>query len=386
MGREVYLDNNATTPPDSTVVEAMMPYLQVNYGNASSVHHKGVEAERAIQAQRRRLADLLEVTSDQIYFTSGGTESNNLVIQGAIRTPFKKTQHIITTATEHSSVRDVIRELEGEKVEVTRLYPDKKGKITSQQVVDALRDDTVLVSIMQVNNETGAILPVERMARSVKAHDDSVTFHVDGVQGFGKYPVDVSDIDAYTISGHKIHAPKGIGALYLSDDCHLPPLLIGGGQESGLRSGTENVPGIVGLGKAAEMMQLEKEDALDRLSRLRQEFLERIDGGPEFRINTPLENSLPTTLNLSFPPIPAEVIVHGLSEEGVYVSSGSACANRRQASSHVLEAMGIPEKYIDSSVRFSFSRMTSRDEMQYAADKLKELLPRLEKIARIQNK
>ncbi len=385
MGRQAYLDNNATTPPDSAVVEAMMPYLQANYGNASSVHRKGVEAEKAIQLQRRRIADLLQVTSDQIYFTSGGTESNNLVIQGSIRTPFKKSQHIITTATEHSSVREVVRKLEREKIEVTWLYPDKDGKITPQQVVDALRENTVLVSVMQVNNETGVILPVEKMARSVKAHDDSVTFHVDGVQGFGKYPVDVSSIDAYTISGHKIHAPKGIGALYLAEDCHITPLIMGGGQESGLRSGTENIPGIVGLGKAAEMMQREREKTLDRLSRLRDLFLEQIKGGPDFRVNTPLENSLPTTLNISFPPIPAEVIVNGLSEKGIYVSSGSACANRSKSSSHVLEAMGIQKKYIDSSVRFSFSRMTTREEVQYAADTLKEVLPRLEKIARLQN-
>lgn len=385
MGRQAYLDNNATTPPDPAVVDAMMPYLQSNYGNASSVHHKGILAERAIHSQRRKIADLLQVEHDQIYFTSGGTESNNLVIQGTVRIPCKHSQHIITAATEHSSVRDVIRTLEGEKIEVTWLYPDESGNISPKQVNDALRDDTVLVSVMQVNNETGVILPVEKMARSVKARNASVTFHVDGVQGFGKYPVDLSDIDAYTISGHKIHAPKGIGALYLAKNCYLAPLIIGGGQESGLRSGTENVPGVMGLGKAAEMMKLEKENTLERLTKLRDEFLERIGDGPEFHVNAPLENSLPTTLNLSFPPIPAEVIVNGLSEKGVYVSSGSACASRSKARSHVLEAMGIDEKYIDSSVRFSFSRMTTRNEIQYAADTLLEVLPRLKKIARFQN-
>ncbi len=385
MERQIYLDNNATTPLDPAVVKALQPYLYDRYGNASSVHHKGVEAEQAIDAQRRLIAHNLNVSPGEIYFTSGGTESNNLVLQGSVRRGMKKKQHIVTTAIEHSSVREVIDKLESRKIDVTRILPDEKGRISVGQITGALREETVLVSVMHVNNETGAILPVEDIGKAVHNYNSDITFHVDGVQAFGKYPVDLTYIDAYTFSGHKIHAPKGIGGLYIDEKCYVEPLLYGGGQESGVRSGTENVPGIVGLGKATELMFAEREKMLERLSSLRNLLVERLDGIADVHLNTSLEHSLPSTLNVSFPPVPGEVIVNGMSEKGVCISSGSACNARRKAKSHVLAAMGLEEKYIESSIRFSFSRQTGKTDINETFETLKELLPRLKKIARLQS-
>ncbi|GBC77610.1 Cysteine desulfurase IscS [bacterium HR08] len=376
MRREVYLDNNATTPVAPEVVEAMAPYWREHFGNPSSLHRKGVEAERAVRVSRATIARLLGVKESEVIFTSGGTEGDNLAIKGAARALRRRGNHIVTTKIEHPAVLESCRDLEAEGFRVTYLDVSPEGWVTPEAVEAALTPETILVSVMHVNNELGTILPIAEIAERVKRRNPEIVVHSDGVQAVGKTRVDLRGVDLYTISGHKIHAPKGTGALIVREGIRLVPLFSGGGQERGLRSGTENVAGIVGLARALELMCENLEENLVRFRTLRERFLEGVRRLPGARINSP-ERSVPTTVNVSFPGVPAEVLLHALEEEGVFASTGAACASRKRRRSHVLEAVRLPPEIIDSSLRFSFSRYTTVDDIEWAVRALHRAWERL---------
>lgn len=367
---EIYLDNSATTKVCAAAVSKMVEIMEKNYGNPSSLHSKGFEAEKELKLARQAVADVIFASSDEIVFTSGGTESNNAAIFAAAKLGYRKGKHIVTTEIEHPSVLNPIKELEKQGFCVTYLKPDKFGNISSQDVFHAVTPDTVLVSMMMVNNETGAVMPIESAANAIKENAPYALFHVDGVQGYGKLPLDTRKIkiDLLSASAHKIHGPKGAGLLYIRKGLHISPRVFGGGQEKGLRSGTEAMPAIAGFGAAANehknpKEQLEKMQSLNSLAR---KLLSQIHG---VIIQSP-DNALPYILNFSVPGIRSEIMLHFLSSFNIYVSSGSACAGGEK--SHVLSAMGLPKEQIDSSIRISFSPYTTEEEIRAFAQKIGE--------------
>lgn len=378
--RELYLDNNATTRPDPAVIQEMELYFRDIYANPSSVHRAGVEADRALRRARERIARLAGVAESSIVFTSGGTESNNMALKGIAQAYRQRGKHIVTTEIEHPAVLEPLTQLEQRGFEVTRVNPRADGMVTTENVVEAIREDTILVSVMHVNNETGAILPVSEMARRAKEKRPHVLFHSDGVQAFGKIPVQLINIDSYSASAHKLHGPRGVGLLFLSPGTTITPLLAGGGHENGRRSGTENLPAIAGFARAYELAVQAQEASLRTLSSIHDSFVAGLRTLGDVTVITP-EDTLPTTINASFYPIPGEVMVNALSEEGIYVSTGAACSNRGKKKSHVLEAMGIAPHIADSSIRFSLSRHTSSQEMERVLETLAKLLPRLRTVA-----
>lgn len=373
---EIYLDNAATTKPRKEVVEAMLRSLEKEYGNPSSLHKKGVEVEREIRKVRRIVAKALGCTEQEIIFTSGGTEANNLAIRGITDAYKRIGNHIITSTIEHKSVLSTFNLLEKQGFDVTYLGVDKKGFICTNKLKDAVNDNTVLVSLMHVNNEIGSIQPIAEAGRIIKNTNSRTLFHVDGVQSFGKIKFDLRDIqvDSFSISGHKIHGPKGIGALYIKKGARVNPLLTGGSQEMGIRSGTENVPGIYGLGEAVRLTIEEQDKNIEYLNELRNytidAFKNKIDG-----IHMISENSdkfAPHIINISFPGVRSEIMLHSLEQDGIYVSSGSACSSKRKEYSHVLKALNIGGNLIDSSIRFSLSYINTKEEIDYTVEKTKE--------------
>jgi len=392
MKSEIYLDNNATTKPDPTVIEALLPCLKTHYGNASSVHKKGIEAERALRESRRTVARALGANENEIIFTSGATESDNLAITGIARAYTRRGNHIITTKVEHPAVLEPCRALENDGFTIDYLDVTKDG-IDIEKLKNLITDKTILISIMHVNNETGQISPIEKLAEQIKKTHPYVIFHSDGTQAFGKIPIDLTHIDLYSISGHKIHGPKGVGALYIKTDVQekdvsgthvtveqkpiiIEPIIRGGGQERDLRGGTENIPAIVGFAKAAEIAHENLETTQTHFQKLKEVFLNEIKEIPNFTINSP-EGSIPSTINLSIPPIPGEVIVNALSEKEIYISTGAACASRKGKKNYVLEAMGYPKEIIDASIRISFSRHTTEEEINTTTKTLKEIVTHL---------
>ena len=336
---EIYLDNAATTKPRKEVVDAMLRALEREYGNPSSLHKKGMEVERQIKKARRTVAKALGVAEQEIIFTSGGTEANNLAIRGMIDAYKRIGDHIITSAIEHKSILGIFNLLEKQGFKVTYLDVDKKGFICTEQLKDAINDDTVLVSLMHVNNEIGSIQPIAEAGKIIKNINDRTLFHVDGIQSFGKIRFNLKDMemDSFSISGHKIHGPKGIGALYIKKGIRISPLLIGGSQEMDIRSGTENVPGIYGLGEAVRLTIEEQDRNMIYLNELRDytidAFKNKIDG-----IHIISENSdrfAPHIVNISFPGVRSEIMLHSLEQDGIYVSSGSACSSKKKEYSHV---------------------------------------------------
>ena len=378
--RTAYLDNNATTRVAPEAVEAVLRSLDATFGNPSSLHREGVEAERVLAAARAEIARHMGIESRELYFCSGATEANNAVIKGVARAYRGRGAHIITTAVEHPSVLEPVRHLEAEGFSVTYLEPHPEHGVTAEQVREALRPDTILVSVMHVNNETGAVYPVSAIARAVKSDRAQIVVHSDGVQAFGKLPSPAADLDAYSVSAHKLHGPKGAGALYLRKTVRCLPLLHGGGQESGLRAGTENVPGAAGFAAAAAAAAAERENDYARMQRLRNALLAAVESIAEAVVLSPPE-AIGSTLAVAFPPIPGEVMVNALSERGVSVSTGSACSASRNKRSHVLEALGFPPKLVDSSVRFSLSRMTGAEEIELAVEVLPQAVRRLRPVA-----
>ncbi|HEY9825800.1 MAG TPA: cysteine desulfurase NifS [Stenomitos sp.] len=359
----IYLDNNATTKVDPEVVKAMVPFLTEFYGNPSSMHSFGGQVGKAVKTARSQVAQLLGAEDSEIVFTSCGTEGNNTAIRAAIAAqPDRK--HIITTAVEHPAVLNLCKQLEKQGYTVTYLSVDAKGQLDLMELEAALTGNTALVTIMYANNETGVIFPIEQIGQLAKEY--GATFHVDAVQAVGKIPLNLKDstIDLLTLSGHKLHAPKGVGALYVRRGFRFRPFLLGGHQERGRRAGTENVPGIVALGKAAELESLHMAEAVVREHHLR----DRLEQGllaaiPDCEINGDRTWRLPNTTNIGFKYIEGEAILLSLNQYGICASSGSACTSGSLEPSHVLRAMGLPYTILHGSIRFSLSRYTTEAEV-----------------------
>lgn len=386
--QEIYLDNSATTKPLPEVIDKIKETLITNYGNPSSLHNKGLKAEKILKRARRLIADKLGIKPEELYFTSGGTESNNLAIKGISYQFQSRGKHLITTMIEHSSVLEVFKSLEKEGYEVTYLQPDKKGIISPQKLARTIRPETILVSIMHVNNELGSIQPVKKAGKIIKEKNHKTFFHVDAIQSFGKININPSkwNIDLLSLSGHKFHGPKGIGALYLKKRIKLVPLIHGGGQEEGLRSGTENISGIAGLIPAIKKLpslittdthkkQLYINQKRDKkLDRLKNYFIKTVKNKlPRVKINSPLGKSgAPHIINLSFPEVKGEILVHCLEKEGIYVSTGSACHSKDKGENRVLKAIGLNPELRKGTIRISLSRFNNKEELDYTVKKLKE--------------
>lgn len=384
---QAYLDNAATTRPFECVRDIMARTLDVDYGNPSSMHIKGVEAERYIKEAREKIAKTLKVDSKEIVFTSGGTESNNLALIGAAMANKRQGNHIITTKIEHPSVHNPLIFLEENGFEVTYLEVNEDGLIDMSELSNAITENTCIVSIMMVNNEMGSVQDVSTISKLIKEKNSDILFHVDAIQAYGKYHIYPKriGIDLLSISGHKIHGPKGIGALYIRDRVKMKSILFGGGQQKGMRSGTENVPGIAGLGVAAEEIYKNHEEKVKHLYTLKQTLMDGVSEIPDVVVNgigVGIENTAPHVLSVSFAGIRSEVLLHALEERGIYVSSGSACASNHPALSGTLKAIKVKRELLDCTLRFSFSVTTTMEEIEYTIEVLKELLPMLRRFTR----
>ena len=382
--KTVYLDNNATTMVDPQVFEAMKPYFCDLYGNPSSMHEFGGQVMHAVDKAREQVKDFLGARdAKEIIFTASGSEGDNMAIRGVLEAN-KNKKHIITTKIEHPAVLNVYKYLEKQGYDVTYLDVDSKGNLDLNQLAESITDETALVSIMYANNETGVILPVEKAAKIVKAKNPKIKFHSDAVQAAGKIPLDVknTDIDLLTIAGHKIHAPKGIGALYIKTGTLLPAFVIGGHQERGKRAGTENVPYIVGLGKACELAQKSLDYEMTEVKRLRDKLENGIlDSIYNAKVNGSTSNRVPNTTNIGFQYIEGELILLHLSDLGICASSGSARTSGSLEPSHVLKSMGVPFEALHGSIRFSLSRFTTDDEIEYTLKVLPDVIFKLNKIS-----
>lgn len=387
MAHTVYLDHSATTPVDPRVIEIMAEMMNKDYGNPSSLHGMGLTVEKRIRKAREQIAKILNVKSQEIIFTSGGTEANNLAIRGIAHQYRDRGKHLITSEIEHPSVLNLFKRLEKEGYRVTYLKVDREGFVNIEDLKNALIPGTILVSIMFVNNEIGSIQPIKEFGELIKNTDKRILFHVDAVQAFGKFEVKPRELktDLLTISGHKIHGPKGIGALYINDRLNIESLLVGGGQERDIRSGTENVPGIIGFGLAAELSMKSCQENMVRLQELKLWFIKALRSQiPDVRINgAAIEEyikklkSAANIINVSFPGLKAEVLLHALEEFNIYVSTGSACHSKNNAPSHVLKAIGLNQRELESAIRISLSLHTQREELAYLLDQLPELVEEL---------
>lgn len=383
MSQVIYLDNNATTQVDPEVVEAILPYLTQYYGNPSSMHTFGGQVGKALKTARLQVANLLGALDSEIIFTSCGTEGNNTAIRAAIAAqPDRK--HLITTQVEHACVLNLFKQLEKQGYTVTYLSVDSKGKLDMMELEAAMTGNTALVSIMYANNETGTVFPIEQIGQTVKEY--GATFHVDAVQVAGKLPLNManSTIDLMTISGHKLHAPKGVGALYVRKGFRFRPLLIGGHQERGRRAGTENVAGIIGLGKAAELAQVHLADIAHE-KKLRDRLEKGLLAIPDTEINGDRKNRLPNTTNIGFKYIEGEAILLSLDKFGICASSGSACTSGSLEPSHVLRAMGLPYTTLHGSIRFSLSRHTTDAEIDRVLEVMPGIVQRLRDLSPFKN-
>ena len=370
---EIYLDNSATTKPYQEVVDKMVLALTTQYGNPSSIYKKGIEVEREIKEIRRNIARSLGAKETEIYFTSGGTECNNTIIRSVANLNKKTKNHIISTVIEHPSVLNTLKDLEADGFEVTYLPVGKDGKISLEDLKNAIKKETILVSVMHVNNEIGTIQPIEEIGKYLKSLDEKVYFHVDGVQSYAKIKFRPSryNIDFMSVSGHKLHGPKGIGFMYVKENNRIKPLLTGGGQEIGIRSGTENVPGIYGIGEAVRILNQDLEGTIDKIRGLRdllkEEILANIDN---VKINSP-EDGVCHVLNVSFRGVRGEVLLHYLEQKEIYVSTGSACSSKKKGS-HVLNAIGLTPDEIEGAIRFSLSDLNTKEEIMQTVEVLKE--------------
>ncbi len=382
---EVYLDNSATTRCFDEVSQLMHKVMCEDYGNPSSMHHKGVEAERYLRYAGETLAKILKVNEKEILFTSGGTESDNIALIGAAMANHRKGRHLITTAIEHPAILQPMAYLEKQGFQVTYLPVDREGRISLRDLERAMRPDTILVSIMHTNNEIGSIQPIGEAGALIRRINPGTLFHVDAVQGFGKfriYPAKLH-VDMLSVSAHKIHGPKGVGFLYIRDGAKVSPILYGGGQQKGMRSGTENVPGIAGLAKAAEMVYAHLDEDMDRLYGLRTMFIRGVEGIGQVRVNgCPDGEGAAHIVSLSVRGVRSEVLLHALEERGIYVSAGSACSSNKPQPSATLKAIGVEKDLLDSTIRFSFSVFTTKEEIQYTIQALSETIPMLRKYTR----
>ena len=383
--REVYLDNSATTCAYDSVGELVKKVMCEDYGNPSSMHAKGVEAERYIKEAKETFGKLLKVKEKEIFFTSGGTESDNLALRGAALANQRAGKHLITSAIEHPAIINTMRHLEEEGFRVTYLPVDRYGRVKLDALKEALCEETILVSIMYVNNEVGSVQPIQEAASIVKAYNKDILFHVDAVQGFGKYRIYPKKlkVDLCSVSGHKIHGPKGTGVLYIGEDVKIKPIVFGGEQQKNVRSGTENVPGIAGLSLAAKTIYQGLDVKVAQMRRLKQRFIRGV-GQIEDTVVHGLydETSAPHIISVGFAGIRSEVLLHALEEKGIYVSSGSACASNHPQVSGVLKGIGARQEFLDATLRFSMSEFTTPEEIDYTLDTLYNIVPWLRKYTR----
>lgn len=382
---EAYLDNSATTSCSKAATEKMVELLTQDYGNPSSMHMKGVIAEKYITEAKKKIAKTLKIEEKELVFTSGGTESNNLAIIGSALANKRAGMHVITTSIEHASVTNPFVWLSENGFEVTYLGVDQYGQIKMEELKNAIRPDTILVSIMHVNNEIGALQPIERIGKLIKEVNPKCLFHVDAIQSYGKMAIFPKkwNVDMLSVSGHKIHGPKGSGFLFIKDKTKVKPLIHGGGQQKGMRSGTENVPAIAGLAVASEEMYQSLEENRNHLFSLRDYFIEEVEKLDGVSVNGKKDHdSAPHIVSVSIEGVRAEVILHTLEDRNIYVSAGSACASNKPAISSTLQSIGLKKELLDSTVRFSFSIHTTKEELDYALGVMRETIPMLQKYTR----
>lgn len=379
----IYLDNCATTRIRKEVLEELYESFNDSFANPSSLHRLGLKTEKKIKESREIIADYLKVDSKEIFFTSGGTESNNLAIQSIIKNSLRKGNHIITTKIEHPSVLNIMKDFEEKGLNITYLEVDNDGRIDTEQLENCISQDTILISIIHVNNEIGTIQDIKRINEIIEERNPNTLLHLDGVQSFGKIDFDLRQlgVDTYSFSGHKVHGPKGIGGLYVRRGLKLNPIIFGGNQESGLRSGTENVQGIIGLGAAVRILssnsEKESKHIADLKSYISKRLLEEID---YIKINTPLYDSSPYILNVSFLYTKGEVLLHYLEEKDIYVSTGSACSSKGHDKSHILLAIGLGNQEIEGSIRICFSYENTMGDIDCVVDCIKESVKDIRKI------
>ena len=382
---EAYFDNSATTRCYREVADIVMKTMTEDFGNPSAMHTKGVEAEQHVRKSADAISQLLKVTPKEILFTSGGTESDNLALFGAAEANKRSGNHIITTSVEHAAVGQPIERLEQMGYEVTILPVDERGVVKMDALEAALRPDTILVSTMYVNNEVGAVMPVEEIGKLVHEKSPKALYHVDAIQAFGKYRIYPKKlgIDLLAVSSHKIHGPKGVGFLYINEKAKVQPQILGGGQQNGMRSGTDNVPGIAGLGVAAEIIYTDFDKKVEHLYQLKERLAQGLLEMQDVLVNgMELREGAPQILSASFMGIRSEVLLHTLEERQIYVSAGSACSSHKRKASGTLSAMGMPAKQKESTLRFSFSEENTFEEVDYCLEVLREVVPMLRRYAR----
>lgn len=371
----IYLDNSATTPIKSEVLQEMMPYLTTEYGNASSLYSVGRSAKRAIEKARNRVAELLNCNHNEIYFTGGGSESDNIALKGFAYANKEKGNHIITSKIEHPAILETCKTLERQGFEVSYINVNEDGIIDVEELRKSIKTNTILISVMTANNEVGTVQPIEEIAKI--AHDNNIVFHTDAVQAIGNVQIDVEKmrIDMLSLSSHKINGPKGVGALYIKNGIEVEKFINGGHQEKDRRAGTENVAGIVGIGKAAEIARKNMETHIRNLSKIRDYYIKKVQKEiPNIRINGSMENRLPGNANISFKGINASELIFKLDERGICVSSGSACSSGNRNPSHVLIAMNVPEVYLNSAIRTTFGDNNTFEQVDYVVKILKQII------------
>lgn len=375
---QAYLDNSATTRCSERAKDLMVKLLMEDYGNPSSLHTMGVTAENYIKEAKKRIAATLKADEKEILFTSGGTESNNMALIGAALANKRAGNHIITTSIEHPSVSAAAAYLEELGFRVTYLSVDSDGVISLDELKEAVCSETILVSLMMVNNEIGAVEPIAEAAKIIKAQNPNTLLHVDAIQAYGKYRIYPKKlgVDLLSVSGHKIHAPKGTGFLYIKDKTKIKPLIYGGGQQKGMRSGTENVPGAAALGEAAMEIYEDFDEKIERLYCLKERFIEGVTQIEGVRVNGKTgRDSAPQIVSVSVEGVRSEVLLHALEEKEIYVSAGSACSSNKPAPSKTLQGIGLTKERLESTVRFSFCVNTTEEEIDYAVEQMKEIVP-----------
>ena len=382
---EAYFDNSATTRCYPEVAEIVVKTMTEDFGNPSAMHLKGVEAEKYVREAAQTLAKILKVNEKEIIFTSGGTESNNLALFGGADANKRSGNHIITTSVEHAAVGQPAERLEQMGYEVTIVPVDHRGVVQLEALEKALRPDTILVSTMYVNNEVGAVMPVEEIAKLVHEKSPKALYHVDAIQAFGKYRIypKKAGIDMLSVSSHKIHGPKGVGFLYINEKARIQPQILGGGQQAGIRSGTDNVPGIAGLGVAAKMVYTDFDEKIEHMYQLKERLAEGFLKLPDVRLNgMEIREGAPQILSASFLGVRSEVLLHTLEEKGIYVSAGSACSSHKRKAAGTLSAMGMEAAQRESTLRFSFSEENTFEEVDYVLEVIGQVLPMLRRYSR----
>lgn len=384
---EAYLDNAATTRVFPEVRKMMVHVMEEDFGNPSSKHTKGITAENYIKEAKETICTQLKCKPKEIIFTSGGTESNNMAFIGTAIANRRAGKHVITTRIEHASVHEPMAYLEEMGYDVTYLPVDSTGRVSVEELENAIREDTFLISIMYVNNEVGSVQPIEQIGQMLKKKHPQILFHVDAIQAFGKYKIVPKKlgVDMMSVSGHKIHGPKGSGFLYVNEKVKIRPILFGGGQQDGMRSGTENVPAIAGLGVAVKEIYTGHSEKRAKLYELKKRLIAGLQDVEGVTINAlidPIEETAPHIVSVSFANTRSEVMLHALAQKGVFVSSGSACSSNHPELSGTLQAIGVKSELLDSTLRFSFSVMTTSEEIDYAIEVVKEVLPVLRKFTR----